>query len=257
MKTSPYAIEIQNLTHTYFTKKTEMTAIRSVSFTVSSGEFIVIVGPSGCGKSTILSLIAGLFPFTEGEILLFGVPVRQPSSQVGYMLQKDGLLEWRTVDANIRLGLEIQHIANAENIAYARKLLNRVGLSDSLNKYPTQLSGGMRQRVALVRTLATRPDILLLDEPFSALDIQHKLYLEELLVQLLADGQKTAILVTHDLEEAIAIGDRILVMGGKPGQIRREFIVPSELRQLSPIKARGHPAFRPLFEQLWNEVETP
>lgn len=173
------------------------------------------------------------------------------------MLQKDGLLEWRTVDANIRLGLEIQHIANAENIAYARKLLNRVGLSDSLNKYPTQLSGGMRQRVALVRTLATRPDILLLDEPFSALDIQHKLYLEELLVQLLADGQKTAILVTHDLEEAIAIGDRILVMGGKPGQIRREFIVPSELRQLSPIKARGHPAFRPLFEQLWNEVETP
>jgi NitT/TauT family transport system ATP-binding protein len=257
MKTSLYAIEIQNLTHTYFTKKAEMTAIRSVSFSVNPGEFIVIVGPSGCGKSTILSLIAGLFPFTEGEILLFGAPVRQPSSQVGYMLQKDGLLEWRTVDANIRLGLEIQHIANAENIAYARKLLNRVGLSDSLNKYPTQLSGGMRQRVALVRTLATRPDILLLDEPFSALDIQHKLYLEELLVQLLADGQKTAILVTHDLEEAIAIGDRILVMGGKPGQIRREFIVPSELRQLSPIKARGHPAFRPLFEQLWNEVETP
>ncbi|SFJ42544.1 ABC transporter ATP-binding protein [Thermoflavimicrobium dichotomicum] len=254
---SPYAIEVKQLTHSYFTKKAEMIAIRSITFSVLPGEFLVIVGPSGCGKSTILSLIAGIFPYTSGEILLFGQEVRGPSDKIGYMLQKDGLLDWRTVEGNIHLGLEIQRKNTSADLSYAKDLLRQVGLAQTLKYYPSQLSGGMRQRVALVRTLATKPEILLLDEPFSALDIQHKLHLEELLVRLLTQQKKTAILVTHDLEEAIALGDRIMVMGGQPGEIRQIFDVPETLRNLSPMKTRGHPDFRPLFEKLWREVERP
>ncbi|RAL26685.1 ABC transporter ATP-binding protein [Thermoflavimicrobium daqui] len=252
---SSFAVQVNHLTHTYLTKQTEKEAVKSVSFHVSRGEFISIVGPSGCGKSTILSLIAGIFPYTDGEIVLFGEKVKGPSKRIGYMLQKDGLFDWRTVEENIRFGLEVQHQANREHIAFSYQLLKQVGLEHVAKFYPSQLSGGMRQRVALVRTLTMKPDILLLDEPFSALDIQHKLHLEELLISLLSQQEKTAILVTHDLEEAIAMSDRILVMGGNPGEVQQTFLVPEELRSLSPMKARGHPSFRPLFEALWQEVE--
>ncbi|MBA4496291.1 ABC transporter ATP-binding protein [Paenactinomyces guangxiensis] len=255
--TSPSAIQVINLTHTFATKKEEVTAVKSVSFNVAPGEFVVLVGPSGCGKSTLLSLIAGIFPPTHGKILLYGQEINGPSSRTGYMLQKDGLLEWRTVEQNLILGLEIQHQATREKIAHARYLLKQIGLSHVLKHFPAQLSGGMRQRVALVRTLAVQPDILLLDEPLSALDIQNKLYLEELIIQVLQEHKKTAVLVTHDLEEAIAMGDRIMVMGGRPGQIRRILRIPDEIRALSPMKARGHREFRPLFEELWREVERP
>jgi NitT/TauT family transport system ATP-binding protein len=252
---SPFAIEIKNLTHTYFTKKEEVTAIRSVSFQVKQGEFLVLVGPSGCGKSTILSLIAGIFPCTQGEILLLGQKLKGPSLHTSYMLQKDGLLEWRTVEQNMIYGLEIRRMNSSENLTHAHRLLNQMGLGHVIHHYPSQLSGGMRQRVALVRTLAVRPEILLLDEPFSALDIQNKIALEELLTHVLAEQKKTAVLVTHDLEEAIAVGDRILVIGGQPGEIRRTIAVPEEIRALSPLKARSHPTFRNLFEILWREVE--
>lgn len=251
------AIQVINLTHTYATKTEEIIAIRSVTFDVAPGEFLVLVGSSGCGKSTLLSLIAGIFPSTHGKILLFGQELRGPSNRTAYMLQKDGLLDWRTVEQNMIFGLEIQHQATEEKIAHARYLLGQMGLSHVRHHFPSQLSGGMRQRVALVRTLALQPDILLLDEPFSALDIQNKLHLEEMLAQVLSEQKKTALLVTHDLEEAIAMGDRIIVMGGQPGEIRRTFDVPDEIRALSPMKARGHTAFRPLFEELWREVEKP
>lgn len=255
--TSPYAIQVINLTHTYISKKEEIIALNSVSFDVSPGEFVALVGSSGCGKSTLLSLIAGIFPSTHGKILLYGQEVKGPSSLTGYMLQKDGLLEWRTVEQNLTFGLEIQRKATSEKIAHARYLLGQMGLSHVLHHFPSQLSGGMRQRVALVRTLAVQPEILLLDEPFSALDIQNKLHLEELLIQVLREHKKTAVLVTHDLEEAIAMADRIIVLGGQPGQIRRTLDVPDEIRALSPMKARGHALFRPLFEELWREVEKP
>ncbi|MBH8606812.1 ABC transporter ATP-binding protein [Thermoactinomyces sp. CICC 10521] len=254
---SPPAVQIENLTHAYFTKKEEVTAIRSVSFSVDEGEFVALVGPSGCGKSTILSLIAGIFPATKGIIRLFGKKIDGPSFRTSYMLQKDGLLEWRTVEQNMLFGLQIQGQATPDKIAKARDLLKKMGLKHVSHHYPSQLSGGMRQRVALVRTLAVEPDILLLDEPFSALDIQNKILLEDLLARALKEENKTALLVTHDLEEAIAVGDRILVMGGQPGEIRHQIHVPEELRSLPPLKARSHPAFRVIFEELWREVEKP
>lgn len=250
-----YAIEVKNLTHTFMTPKEERVALQSISLQVLPGEFLVIVGTSGCGKSTLLSLIAGLLQPTYGEILLNGKRTTSPSPLTGYMLQKDGLLEWRTVKQNMILGLQIQNQATDDLIAQAYQLLSQMGLSHVLHQYPSQLSGGMRQRVALVRTLAIQPEILLLDEPFSALDIQNKLHLEELLTLVLQQQSKTTVLVTHDLEEAIALGDRIIVLGGHPGEVRRIIEVPGEIRACTPMKARGHSLFRPLFEELWREVE--
>jgi NitT/TauT family transport system ATP-binding protein len=251
------AIQANDVTQSYFSRQGETVAVRSVSFDVAPGEFLVIVGPSGCGKSTILSLIAGIFPPTRGTVRLFGREVNGPTRHTGYMLQKDGLLEWKTVEENILLGLLFRRQDTPENRKNALRWLERMGLGHAGAMYPSELSGGMRQRVALTRTLAVNPDILLLDEPFSALDIQNKIRLEELLLQTVRTENKTAVLVTHDLEEALAMGDRILVMGGKPGEIRNTLLVPDEIRSLSPLDSRNHPAFRALFRELWREVESP
>ncbi|MGA8943168.1 MAG: ABC transporter ATP-binding protein [Thermoactinomyces sp.] len=254
-QTTEPAITLSQVTHAYFTKKEEIVAISGIDFTVPQGELLVLVGPSGCGKSTILSLLAGIYKQTAGKILLFGKKISQRTKCTCYMLQKDGLLEWRTVAQNMLLGLELQKQATPERIDYAFHLLEQMGLGHIAHQYPSQLSGGMRQRVALVRTLAVNPDILLLDEPFSALDIQNKIILEDLLVKVMKKQKKTAVLVTHDLEEALAVGDRILVMGGRPGTIRKTLDVPEEIRLLPPLKARSHPVFRRLFEELWREVK--
>jgi NitT/TauT family transport system ATP-binding protein len=252
---SQTAIQVVQLTHAFATIAEEITAIQLINLSVAVGEFLVLVGPSGCGKSTLLSLMAGIFPPTSGEIFLFGQAMFSPSAHTGYMLQKDGLLDWRTVEQNALFALQIRRKASKESIAHTHHLLEQMGLSHVRHQLPSQLSGGMRQRVALARTLAVQPDILLLDEPFSALDIQTKLQLEELLVHMLHEHQKTAVLVTHDLEEALAVGDRIMVMGGRPGQMRYTLQVPAEIRKLSPFAARGHPLFRPLFHELWKEIE--
>ncbi|KFZ41186.1 MULTISPECIES: ABC transporter ATP-binding protein [Thermoactinomyces] len=257
MKPTP-AIQFQNVTHTFFSKEEEVTAIRDINFTVEQGETLVLVGPSGCGKSTILSLLAGIYKQTSGQIRLFGKEGKTHAAKyTGYMLQKDGLLEWRTVLKNMILGLEFRKQNTPERIEYALHLLKQMGLEHTSHQYPSQLSGGMRQRVALVRTLAVNPEILLLDEPFSALDIQNKIALEDLLMDVMKRHKKTAVLVTHDLEEALAVGDRILVMGGRPGTIQKTMVVPEEIRALSALKSRSHPVFRRLFEQLWQEVEQP
>lgn len=248
-------IQVEELMHTYFTREKEITALKSITFEVKKGEFVVIVGPSGCGKSTILSCIAGLIRPTSGSIRIHDVPIQGPSREIGYMLQKDGLLEWRTVEENLLLGLEIRHEKTDSNKMLAYSLLEQMGLIHNATDYPSQLSGGMRQRVALARTLAINPEILLLDEPFSALDIQNKIHLEELLLRFLHTQEKSAILVTHDLEEAIAVGDTILVMEGKPGRIKRKISIPPEIRKASPFEARNHPKFRSLFKMLWKEVE--
>lgn len=247
-------IEVHQLTHTYFTNEKEIKALQSISFDVKKDEFVVIIGPSGCGKSTILSCIAGLIRPTSGSIRINGSLLNGPSRKIGYMLQKDGLLEWRTVEENLMLGLEIRHEKTDSNKLLAYSLLEQMGLINNAKDYPSQLSGGMRQRVALARTLAINPEILLLDEPFSALDIQNKIHLEELLLRF-TQG-KSAILVTHDLEEALAVGDTILVLEGSPGRIKRTISVPSELRASSPFEARNHPAFRSLFKTLWKEVKS-
>ncbi|PTM58237.1 ABC transporter ATP-binding protein [Desmospora activa] len=252
---NPPAVRLIDVTKHYWSKEEETIALSPLSFYVSPGEFVSLVGASGCGKSTVLSLVAGLLQPTAGEVQIFGQRVSHPSPRVGYMLQRDCLLDWRTVKKNITLGLELSGRFNHHTENHARYLLTELGLGHTLHQYPAQLSGGMRQRVALVRTLALQPDILLLDEPFSALDIQNKLHLEELLVQALKGRGMTTLLVTHDLEEALALSDRILVLTGSPGRLKRTVEIPEAIRKLDPLRARDHTAFRPLFNDLWKELE--
>ncbi|PTX59368.1 NitT/TauT family transport system ATP-binding protein [Melghirimyces profundicolus] len=250
-----FAIELENVTKVYLSREDEVQALEPISFRIHSGEFVSLVGSSGCGKSTVLSLAAGLIRPTTGVVRIMGKDVLAPSNRVGYMLQQDCLLDWRTVKDNITLGLEFRGLKTEKTESHARFLLGELGLAHTLKQFPSQLSGGMRQRVALVRTLAVQPDILLLDEPFSAVDYQNKLYLEELLTGVLKKSKVTALLVTHDLEEALALSDRILIMGNRPGRIRRTLEVPEELRSATPLKARGKPSFRPLFNELWKEMD--
>jgi NitT/TauT family transport system ATP-binding protein len=202
-----------------------LTAIERVSLDVRSGEFVAIVGPSGCGKSTILNLVAGLDRPSEGRILLNQVPVEGPNPSVGFMLQKDLLLPWRTIVHNVEFGLEARAISRAERRERALRELQRCRLSDFAASYPYQLSGGMRQRAALARTLAIEPAIVLLDEPFTALDAQTKLILQKSFAQTIASSAITTLLITHDLMEAVIMSDRILVMSERPGRIIEEIPV--------------------------------
>ena len=202
-----------------------LTAIERVCLDVRSGEFVAIVGPSGCGKSTILNLVAGLDRPSEGRILLNQVPVEGPNPSVGFMLQKDLLLPWRTIVHNVEFGLEARAISRAERRERALRELQRCRLSDFAASYPYQLSGGMRQRAALARTLAIEPAIVLLDEPFSSLDAQTKLILQKSFAQTIASSAITTLLITHDLMEAVIMSDRILVMSERPGRIIEEIPV--------------------------------
>jgi NitT/TauT family transport system ATP-binding protein len=202
-----------------------LTAIDRVSLDVRAGEFVAVVGPSGCGKSTILNLVAGLDRPSEGRILLNGVPVEGPNPTVGFMLQKDLLLPWRTIVHNVEFGLEARSISRAARRQRALRELERCRLTDFAQSYPYQLSGGMRQRAALARTLAIEPAIVLLDEPFSALDAQTKLILQKSFAQTIASSQITTLLITHDLMEAVIMSDRILVMSERPGRIVEEIPV--------------------------------
>ncbi|QQE72967.1 ABC transporter ATP-binding protein [Brevibacillus composti] len=252
---TPAKIELRHVTHLYVSTSQAFMAVRDINLRVEEGEFICLVGPSGCGKTTILSLIAGLEKPTAGKVLIEGKPALGSSRQVGYMLQQDYLFNWRTIEENVFLGLDIQGIRNKETEAFALHLLEEMELADVRRSYPAQLSGGMRQRVALVRTLACQPDILLLDEPFSALDYQTKLKLEDLIFSALRRHKKTAILVTHDLSESIAMGDRIYILGRNPGRISSEIAVPDPIRHALPFDARNISGFQDLFHQVWKEME--
>jgi NitT/TauT family transport system ATP-binding protein len=222
-----------------------LTAIERVSLDVRAGEFVAIVGPSGCGKSTILNLVAGLDRPNEGRILLNHVPVEGPNPSVGFMLQKDLLLPWRTIVHNVEFGLEARSISRAERRERALRELQRCRLSDFADSYPYQLSGGMRQRAALARTLAIEPAIVLLDEPFSALDAQTKLILQKSFAQTIASSAITTLLITHDLMEAVIMSDRILVMSERPGRIVEEIPVDlpdrdNPLHRISAPRAREY-----------------
>lgn len=203
MIVSDYKLEIVNLTMKFHTLSGETEAVDNFSLNVKEGEFVSIVGPSGCGKSTILSLIAGLITPSSGKIYIDGEEVLGPTNKIGYMFQKDNLFEWRTIFQNVSIGLEIQHKNTAENKNKLEDMLTKYGLKNFRNYYPRQLSGGMRQKVALIRTLSLSPDILLLDEPFSALDYQTRLAVSDEIGAILKSEQKTAILVTHDISDAI------------------------------------------------------
>ena len=205
--------EISHVNYAYHTLQGETPALSDITFDVAPGEFIAVVGPSGCGKSTLLNLLAGLLIPESGSILLNGKPLgRETSRRIGYMLQQDHLLEWRTILKNILLGLEIRHELNDKSIACAKQLLEQYGLLPFADAKPSQLSGGMRQRAALVRTLVLKPELLLLDEPFSALDYQTRLTVANDIGSIIRKEKKTAILVTHDLSEAVSLGDRIIVL---------------------------------------------
>jgi NitT/TauT family transport system ATP-binding protein len=249
-------LKLDHIHHTYFTKTSATTALSDITLEVEEGEFISFLGPSGCGKTTLLSIIAGLFQPTEGTILLENRPVNKSKNKIGYMLQQDYLFPWKTIEENILLGLKIFGTEDSGKKEYAFSLLEEMGLKGYEKQYPKQLSGGMRQRVALVRTLVTEPKLLMLDEPFSALDYQTKLRLEDLVSETLKSFGKTAILVTHDIGEAIAMSDRIYLFSARPGQIHHSFEVPKELRELSPFQARNHENYTLLFQEIWKELES-
>ena len=217
-----------------------VTAIEDVSLGVRDGEVVSLIGPSGCGKSTLLALGAGLEPPTRGDVRVDGERVTEPNDHVAFMLQKDLLLPWRTIRANVELGLEIRGAPADERRERAQTLLRQCRIADFAESYPHQLSGGMRQRAALARTLAVDPSVLLLDEPFSALDAQTKMVLQQDLADSLAANGKTALFITHDLAEAIALSDRVLVMTRRPGRIVEELVVDLPDRD-SPIARRQHP----------------
>ena len=230
-----------------------LVAVRDLSFAVAEGELVSVVGPSGCGKSTILNVAAGLYPATEGAALIDGAPVAGPRREVGFMLQKDLLLPWRTVAGNAAFGLEARALGRAERAERARAELARVGLSEFADHYPHQLSGGMRQRVALARTLAIRPEIILLDEPFSALDAQTKLVLQRSFARTLRDAGVTCVLITHDLQEAVVMADRVVVLSGRPGTVVDAFAVDLPDRY-DPLARSVHPGTAPYVRRLFDTL---
>jgi NitT/TauT family transport system ATP-binding protein len=247
-------LDINNLFLTYHSKIGETQALSRLSFAVKNNEFISIVGPSGCGKTTILSLIAGLLKPSSGEILLDGKKIESINTDIGYMFQRDNLFDWLTVEKNVLFALNLQKKASEENKNFVYNLVEKYGLSEFLNHYPSELSGGMRQRVALIRTLATRPKLLLLDEPFSALDYQTRLGIQDIVHKIIIEENQTAILVTHDISEAISMSNRIIILSKRPAHVKN--IIEIEFpKKLSPFERRGHPNFGNYFNLIWEELK--
>ena len=241
-------LKIKNLKKIYHTKKKEILAVENFSFDLKEGEFVSIVGPSGCGKSTILSILCELLEKSSGNIELVD------NTTIGYMLQEDSLLEFRTILKNCLLGLEIKKQLTEENKKYVLDLLETYGLKDFVNSYPENLSGGMRQRCALIRTLATKPDILLLDEPFSALDYQTRLAVSDDVYKILKKEKKSAIMVTHDLAEAISMSDRIIVLSGRPSKIKKIYEVKLTNKS-NPIENRKAKEFSEYYDMIWKDID--
>ncbi len=245
-------LKLDNVDLTYFSTNGETEALKNITFTVDSGDFVSIVGPSGCGKTTILSLISGLMKPTKGKISINNL--KNDSSFVGYMFQKDNLFEWRTILGNVYLGLELQKRKTKENIEYVNNLLKKYNLWEFRNKYPKQLSGGMRQRVALIRTLALKPSILLLDEAFSALDYQTRLNVCDDVYRIIKQEKVTAILVTHDISEAISLSDKIIILSKRPATIKKEINLTFDKSQL-PLNRRGSNEAKKVFDEIWRELQ--
>ncbi len=251
-------IEIDNVSLRYFTRQAEIQALSGISLSIEPGEFVSLIGQSGCGKSTLLSVIAGILPPSDGEVRVGGKAVTAASPRIGYMLQQDYLFEWRTILDNALLGAEIQKRDMKEARERAIRLLEKCGMGHFLDQYPRALSGGMRQRVALARTLTTDPDVVLLDEPFSALDSQTRLAIADEVVDVLRSEGKSVVLVTHDIGEAISMTDRVVVLSRRPGRIKSQHRIdfPSVPgRRPTPFEARGLPEFNDYFNTLWDELD--
>lgn len=241
-------LKINNLSKSFFTLDGEIEVLKDLNITLNEGEKIAIVGPSGCGKSTILNLISGLIKPSKGTVQLNG--------NVGYMFQKDNLLEWRTIYRNITIGLEIKGKITIEQKERITDLLKKYGLYDFRNSYPSELSGGMRQRVALIRTLVLNPDILLLDEPFSALDSQTKITVNEDVYNIVTKENKSVILVTHDISEAIAFCDKVILLTKRPACVKKTYDIQfNGINERTPLKSRKHESFKDYFDKIWGDLD--
>ena len=242
-------VKVVNLTKNFYNKEGEMQVLKDISFTLNEGEILSLLGPSGSGKSTILNILTNLLEPTSGEVSIKGT--------IGYMFQKDHLLEWRSIMDNITLGLEIMHKKNdKKSMERIERLLKTYGLWEFRNMYPKELSGGMRKRVALIRTLSVDPSILLLDEPFSALDYQTRLMVNDDVYKVIKNENKSVILVTHDISEAIAMGDKVAVLSKRPSTIKNTYNIDLDLgSSKTPFKSRKVPAFQTYFDLLWKELD--
>lgn len=247
-------LEVRDVSFSYHTISGETRALSHISFDLMPGEFLAVVGPSGCGKSTLLNLICGLLETEEGSVLMNSVPPSPGDPRIGYMLQKDHLLEWRTIYRNILLGLEIRDEQTPEKLAYIEEMLKTYGLDKFRNAHPSQLSGGMRQRAALIRTLALKPELLLLDEPFSALDYQTRLNVSDDIGRILKQEHKPAILVTHDISEAISMADRVVILSARPAHVTRIVPISLSLKDRTPLASRSAPEFKSYFNLIWKEL---
>lgn len=244
-------ISLKNVYYSYHTSKGEIPALSNISFQLQPGSFTSIVGPSGCGKTTLLSLISGILAPESGTIEISS----EKNICIGYMLQRDNLFEWRSIYKNMLLGLEIQKKCDKKHIENVNNLCDTYGLTPFKHAKPSQLSGGMRQRAALIRTLALEPEILLLDEPFSALDYQTRLEVSDDIYQIIREQHKTAILVTHDISEAISMGDQVIVLTGRPATIGKVFPINLTTSTRTPITSRFAPEFKDYFNEIWEEMK--
>ena len=248
-------LEFRDVSLSYHTNKNEIVAIKNMSFSVKEKQFVSIVGPSGCGKTTLLSIVAGLLKPSSGSVFLEGEEIKNKiNTRVGYMFQRDNLFDWLNVYQNICLGLSIKKIKTPENIQRAKILINKYGLEGTEKLYPSQLSGGMRQRVALIRTLATNPDILLLDEPFSAVDFQTRLVVQDDIHKIIKSEQKTALLVTHDISEAVSMSDRVLVLSSRPSYIKQDIYLDFS-KNKTPFLRRSDSKFSTFFNEIWEVLK--
>ena len=248
------AIELRGVTKRFLTPSGGVyTALRDLNLTVQPGEFCAVVGPTGCGKSTTLALISGLEPASEGEVLVLGRPVHGIAEDIGYVFQTDAVFPWKTVLDNVAAGPRYHGRTTGQARSMAREWISRVGLSGFEDRYPYQLSGGMRKRVALAQSLINEPQILLMDEPFSALDVQTRALMENELLSLWANTRASVVFVTHDLEEAIALADRVFVISAGPGTVKANYPVPlSRPRNVTEI--RMEPQFSQIYGEIWNDL---
>lgn len=245
---------IQNISFSYHNLEGETLAIKDISFEVNDSEFVAIVGPSGCGKSTLLSLIAGLIKPDSGSIYINNEN-KSSDSSIGYMLQKDHLLDWRSTIGNATLGLEIQDKLSDEGYLKTDEKLNTYGLKSFRTSKPSELSGGMRQRVALIRTLLLEPNVLLLDEPFSSLDYQTRLEVADDIWEIIRKEKKTALLVTHDISEAVSMADRVIILTQRPAQIKKIIDINISIEDKTPFRTRSAPEFKDYFNRIWKELD--
>ena len=248
-------LKVSNISMNYHSVKGETPALKNINFKVDGGEFISILGPSGCGKSTLLNIMSGLLEPSQGQVLYKGEEIRKNLDKIGYMFQKDHLFEWNTVWENVILGLKIKKQLTDESKCRVNELLDAYGLLRFKNHYPSELSGGMRQRVALIRTLALNPEILFLDEPFSALDYQSRLIVCDDVYKIIKTEKKTAIMVTHDIAEAISISEKVIVLSKRPSNVKIEIPIDFNQDDLTPFQKRKDIKFSDYFNRLWKELD--